>query len=321
MKITALGPLHIGAGEKIGKKEYIFDPKAKNLYFPHMPTMIGKLKARGRLEDFEHFIMSPPSNLYEFLKKCSFGIEPWFGSPVSMEGVADDNFNEINSFIKDPYNLPYVPGSSVKGAFRTVMLFAEARERLAAGESFTRGLNPKDKGSLKHRAGEIEAKMLNTLHRNENASNATNDIMTAFRFSDSEPISRNALTICRKIDLSTHGKFRALPTFRECLKPGTEINLTVSVDESLLPATQAGKVGIVGMPARLAHFPASFFSALDDFNKVYYNEFREMFSQVPHNPDTFFVGGGSGFLTKTMILGLFNDERWVKFRWCVEFVG
>jgi len=313
VKITALAPLHIGAGVTVGKKEYIFDRKAEKVYFPDMPEMIRALKQRRLLEEFERFVMSPGRvELSEFLDKHRIKQEKWFGNPISVRGVADNTFNEINAFIKDPYKLPYVPGSSVKGAFRTVLLFAEAQARIAKGESFTKapdGIDSRNVKNAKFKAGDIEKRLLYNLRRNEkNTSNATNDMMAAFRFSDSQPISQDALTICRKIDLSREGSYRNLPTFRECLKPGTEINLTVTVDESLLRRADNPSL------ERFIDFPSLFYNALDAFNLVYDKEFSSYFPETqPYPPDTLFLGGGSGFLTKTMILGLFQDEKWVTF--------
>ena len=305
VKITALGPLHIGAGVKIGKKEYIYDRRADKLYYPKMSDMMREMKERRLLEDFENFLLvSQNSDLGGFLAKNRVDYKKWCGAPIDLRGVVDNKgFNEIHGFIRDPYGLPYVPGSSVKGAFRSIVLFGEARKRLAAGENLSSEINPKN---ARFKAGENEKKLLYTLRRNEKVpGNATNDIMAAFRFSDSEPISRDSITICQKVDLSKQGNYKPLPTFRECLKPGTTINLTLTVDTDLLARSQNSILK--------SGFPSSFFQTLDEFNISYDEEFSSYFpGTTPYPPDTIFIGGGSGFLTKTMILGLFNDSNWVK---------
>ena len=315
LKITTLSPVHIGSGTVIHKKEYIND--RRNVYYPNLREMTRALRERGSLADYESFLFAREGDLARFLTDQRINWQSFSGKPVSVRGVVDnkDRFNEINTFIKDPYGLPYVPGTSVKGAFRTIMLHNEAWTRRKNGENFG-VLDGKDPRGAKQKGSEIEKKLLYTLRRNERIPNhAANDMMSAFRFGDSEPISRDAIIICRKVDLvknvskklGNFGELRLskLPTFRECLKPGTIINLTVTVDESLLHNSKHASLA--------ADFSARFKEALKNFNTDYDYEFRSMFVDDSSAENTIFLGCGTGFIAKTILLGLFETEQWVKF--------
>ncbi|MCL2217993.1 MAG: type III-A CRISPR-associated RAMP protein Csm5 [Defluviitaleaceae bacterium] len=295
MTLKTMSPIHIGSGETIGKREYIYDKREQNVYFPDLHKIINALKKHSLLGEYEKFLLGKPGDLFRFLTDNRVNWKTWCDKPISVRGVADEQFNQISTFVKDPYGYPYVPGSSLKGAFRTIALCHEARRRRLdprLPEPRTMRKNPRE-------AKDIEASLLNILERNEKKkSNAVNDIMAAYRFSDSKPISRDALAICRKIDCPTAGKNRdpkSLPTFRECIIPGTLITLTLTIDTALLRGKRQ-------LP--------DFLELLADFNAAYYEGFQKFFPQTePNSSNTIYLGGGTGFLTKTMLLGLPSGKR------------
>ena len=47
IKITALSPIHIGSGEKINKKEYIYLPRNHQVLIPDIEKMYGDLQKKG----------------------------------------------------------------------------------------------------------------------------------------------------------------------------------------------------------------------------------------------------------------------------------
>ena len=46
IKITALSPIHIGSGEKINKKEYIYLPRNHQVLIPDIEKMYGDLQKK-----------------------------------------------------------------------------------------------------------------------------------------------------------------------------------------------------------------------------------------------------------------------------------
>ena len=318
IKLKVLSPVHIGSGEIINKKGYILDRKKHALYYPDLHSMMKTLRAQRLLEGYERLLLSKNGDLFAFLQDNLLDWADWCSEPISVGGIIESRFNEINTFIKDPYGFPYVPGSSVKGAFRNVILNHEARSRRLSGIPLVSlPLNPKwRRREADNEVKRIESDVFDILNRNDKKRNtAVNDVMAAFRFSDSKPLPKNTLMIGRKMDQPVkykRGEIKQLPTYRECLKPGTVIDLTLTVDTALLQdtsyvdlferkrfKTESGKV--IEMPV--------FIARLRNFNLYYHDEYRMHFSDIePLQPNVLYLGGGTGFLTKTMMIGLLEKE-------------
>ncbi|MCL2020038.1 MAG: type III-A CRISPR-associated RAMP protein Csm5 [Oscillospiraceae bacterium] len=312
IKLKTLSPVHIGGGVKVGKKEYIYDKARQLVYFPNTVKLIEALKSRSLLAEYEAFILGRQGDLHRFLLENGVEYGGFSGEAISVKGVTDERFNEIHTFIKDAYGEPYIPGSSLKGAFRTVILndMAYNERNNKSLFSLPRPNNGRYNKFDSLRANKSnEQKLLNVLGRNNNSGNAVNDIMAAFRFSDSEPVSRNALTICRKIDLSIQGNENPISTFRECIKPDVEIKFSLTVDSKLTQKTVLSDLFEIGKGGS-----SRFMQMLDCFNNDYFNEFERFFEEVaPFYPNMLFIGGGVGFLNKTMLLGMLEKEKRLDF--------
>jgi len=304
--LTALSPVHIGSGEKIGKKEYIYDKQTNEVHYPDSARLFSVLKSKG----IEDFLLKGGGDLYGFLNRNGIDYRQFKRETVTMQGGVDYTFNEIHTFIKDAYGLPYIPGSSIKGAFRTVILNRETQKARLNGKNYTLP-DVKFIRRFPREAKDIETELLNTLNRKENRQNdAVNDVMSAFRFGDSQPISRDMLTICRKIDqpFAKNKKCepKKLPTYRECLKPGTEIKLSLTVDTELLSGKKYADLFENG--------GAKFVECLKDFNVLYEDEYLVNFDEVsPYYDNAVYLGGGTGFLTKTVLLGAVDKTKRLRF--------
>ena len=138
LKLTAVTPFHVGSGVKYSKKEYYVDTKTQTVTLMDMNKVMGWIAEQGReamIGAFESFMMSRYDNdIKDFLtrrirmpeavqKKCvlySFSC----GGAFSR----DKNKRDLSAFMRDAEGRPYVPGSSLKGALRTVLLVKMLRE-------------------------------------------------------------------------------------------------------------------------------------------------------------------------------------------------
>ena len=130
-------------------------------------------------------------------------------------------------FQKDPYGRPYIPGSSLKGALRTIVLgnkicsnlknYEEDRRRICAAKYW-------------HRASYLSKEMADLERRAFSSEKGKKNSMCGLRISDSKPLSVKNLTLCQKVDVDVKGKENDLPIVRECLKPGTEVQFTMTID-------------------------------------------------------------------------------------------
>ena len=148
---------------------------------------------------------------------------------------------EIDSFCKDAYGMPYVPGSSIKGMLRTALLAAEIENnpedyRRIASEIST---NVQERSNrvrcLAKETQKLEQQAFYTLGREQRSSSAVNDHMAGLIVGDSDPIELEQLILSQKIDFTLDGAERPLPILRETLKPGTEVRFSLTIDRTLCP--------------------------------------------------------------------------------------
>ena len=101
------------------------------------------------------------------------------------------------------------------------------------------------------------------------------------------------LVLCQKVDLHAKGIERGLPILRECIKPDTRIDFTITVDSEVCPLTEE-----------------KIFCAVKDFIGSYYKNFSSAFTGIraPGEKDVF-LGGGCGFVSKTVLYPLLGKPQ------------
>ncbi|GKS80582.1 type III-A CRISPR-associated RAMP protein Csm5 [Ligilactobacillus pabuli] len=131
--LFTIGPVHIGSGQTYSQREYIYEDGY--YYFPEMNRVYREIQNRGPkvVQTFEHFLMQnqrnndPKQRLVNFLNDQQIRERGFGGYKIKESGFETEKrnrgkINEIGAFIKDSYGKPYIPGSSLKGAIRTLVL-------------------------------------------------------------------------------------------------------------------------------------------------------------------------------------------------------
>ncbi len=312
--IRTAGPVFIGSGREIGKKEYIFLEKGK-VGIADMQLLYQQMKKRHKENELEEYLLSNDRmNLTDWLKRQN-ALDQNIRKTVKYELDCGDALLEkgkgiqVLECVKDAYGKPYIPGSSLKGMFRTILLcediivnpskyveYGKELEKLSLQNNQDRRINRTS--FLKKEINDIEAVAYRTLGRGEpkDAKSAVNDIMQGFIVSDSEPLSADDLVLCQSVMLHTNEKKETrLPILRECIKPDTEIRFTVTVDTSVC---QLDSKAII--------------DAVKTMIENYYKSFQNSFSGIPKlTTNSMFLGGGSGFVSKTIIYSMFPKEKGV----------
>ena len=310
LRITALSPIHVGSGQTIGKKEYIQigGPK-KPVIIPDMNKMFLTLRTLRREKAYEDFM----------LNEKVLGLGQWLLNQRITESTIDSFKNysmdpgdafvrlnsgksatpkEIVSFTKDAYLNPYIPGSTIKGMIRNALLCyrvhnAPYRYRRQIDElQRAVGMGGKPKTFLEKETKNLENAVFNTLERDEkHVENAVNSIMSGLIVSDSKPIDNGKLILAQKIDLSLRGEEKPIPLLREALKPGTQIELELTVDTRLCDVTIE-----------------EILNSLDFFNQISFDSFYSRFGRGSKAKGTVWIGGGTGFLSKTILYPVYGDK-------------
>jgi len=213
--------------------------------------------------------------------------------------------NQISEQIKDVYGQPYLPGSSLKGALRTV---------LAVGGATVRQLRFDRLGRSRSWAAQPAEREL--FGRNSNY-----DLLRALQVSDSGPMSPDHLRLERVNIYPTagqrtqYGQQRGLDIDVEALRQGTTFQVPIKVEGYLLSrqAEQKLRFGkrknwLLNLPGwarkvagqRMAH-EIEFFQQRADGRVVlgFYSRLVQTWEGLDENEFLLQVGWGGGWLSKT----------------------
>ncbi|MDE7060768.1 MAG: type III-A CRISPR-associated RAMP protein Csm5, partial [Lachnospiraceae bacterium] len=250
--MRTLAPVFVGSGKEIGKKEYIFLNKSK-VGIPDIQKLYAEMRKRGLGSHFEDYLLSYSwVSLTDWLKRQNIRmneIEPIINYKLDCgDAVLERGGNRLKVMecIKDPYGKPYIPGSSLKGMFRTIFLGADmlrsAKKYGREKEIFQQNMEEKKKQTyyyLKKEMESLEGVAFRTLQREKTRPrDAVNDILQGFVVSDSDPLSVDDLVLCQKIDWHTNGIERKIPILRECIKPNITIRFNITVNTQICSITK-----------------------------------------------------------------------------------
>lgn len=292
-------PVFIGCGKSYTKKEYLFDPRYHTVSFLDENTFFTYLAEHDLADAYEAYILrGTHRHLRDFLLNgCGIPqsqIDAWVRCRIDAGDALDDKFTlkEIQRFVRDGRDRIYVPGSSIKGALRTVLL----KQMLMQSPPE----NP-DPEQARRRVTKFENTYFNTLtlkrdqKQNVLINDAVNSIMRGVMISDSLPIPDSALCLTRKIDELPDERFNKLNICRECIRPGTRIRCTMTLDQSFLR-------GSITMESIMA--------AIAQVSRHYEQTVTARFPQATAcmNDRTILLGGGVGFQSKTVTDPYYGDR-------------
>lgn len=305
LELKVEGPVFIGSGSEIQKKEYLFLNKSTvgvadsvKLYQlakkMHLERDFEKFMVQDTREDLKHWSIRNHVSQNE-LKKCM----------RYMVDAGDIQWNrgkmQIMSCMSDPYGNPYVPGSSLKGMLRTILLNADIIKNhhkykfdMDQIQKELRGPR-KSKNILSRNIVAIEKKAF-TLNQMIDEEKVEIDKMSGIIISDSEPLSRDDIILCQKWERHVDGTYKTLNLLRECIKPGTIIKSTLTIDETV------SNLKIEDILEAVTLF-------YEQYYKVFQSKFR---GSDWKNPHTVFLGGGSGFVSKTVVYSLFGEKQGIE---------
>ena len=209
---------------------------------------------------------------------------------TGLETEENDNdsklgaINEVVKFMRDPFGTPYIPGSSLKGAIRTILMNTNPDWNNKKVVD-TRGKRPKENKNM--------------ISWGAKKGKEFNDLFNAIRVSDSKPFSNESLILVQKWDCSAKSlKVKPLPLYREAIAPLTKVEFTITTTTAEA-ATLIEKLEDKAL----------------EFYKGYKNFFLKDFPEdkIQDNIDyPIYLGAGSGAWTKTIFKqanGIIQDRH------------
>jgi len=285
LTLTTKAPVFVGSGVVYGKMDYIFDAARKTVSFIDQTRFFQLLIDRDLIDKYEFFILNkrPTDTIQYFLKNiCKLDaktINSLVVNRVSAADALDENHSlqKIQAFIRQADGRAYIPGSSLKGCLRTVLLT----------NMLLRDSNKAEPINIK----QLESKYLHTLQITNKQSDIVNSIMRGISISDSEPIDEKNMILASKIDSLPDGFENRINVVRQCIAPETKITFRLTLDQNILSD---------------ANILTELREAIRAFDAFYIQEYNSHFAIKKEFEDLFrddfiVLGGGSGFFAKNLI--------------------
>lgn len=216
-------PLHVGSGEKL-LQDYDFKIHAGRTWRLNLDALFDEKipdEAMAR-----RAASRPPGELLsagDFREGSPIFRYVLAGQPRSSQTGA-----EVREQIKDVWDRPYLPGSSLKGALRTAILWSIVRQSgrtitlrdLNAGGGFA--AQPVERDALRQRGQRL----------------ANYDLLRALQVSDSEPLDASALMLANAsvVGGQTRQGQPGAPIELEAIRPNVTLRARVKLDTALFGA-------------------------------------------------------------------------------------
>ncbi len=308
VKVTVLSPLHIGSGrDLLNEYDYAIYQgqtwrinedtllEAQNVDDPAVADRLAQTPPAQLLRQPDDF--RPDSRFFRYVIK---------GTPRATGTGA-----QVREQLKDVYDRPYLPGTTLKGALRTALGWLAWEKR---------GLRP-DRTKLgrdrRFAAQQYEHELF--------GRDPNHDLLRALHVGDSAPVGADRLMIVNARVLNRGGK-PASPIELEALRPDTVFELTLKIDTVLFSSwAQAHGLKLPGA-ALLRELPgvvqahtaqrlareAEWFARIPGADKVanYCRQLRD--TRLP--PSAFFIqiGWGTGWEGKTFGSRLQADSNFME---------
>ena len=320
MELDVCTPLFIGSGEKITKLDYVYQSSNGMVYMLDEAKWASFLKRARLMNDFTSKVeaLGKRFSLDSYLKNHRELAARLHTSDIVMELKRRGVFHEgIPAYVtgKNPYDIVtfarnglgerYIPGSSLKGAFRTAIL-AYVLLNIDRTKCYNK-LEHATRNAVDETMDDVE-KYLGIRIDKDGKYDMVNSRFKGLTVSDAKLINETA-AIVQKWDLSltksqSEKKPNYLPIYREAIVPATKAVFTIGIDGS---ERGMGEIG-VKTAGNLLH-------ALSVFRDLQYKTYKEAIDKVykgsvDHsvfryldelNEANLVLGGGTGYISKTLI--------------------
>lgn len=189
LKITVLTPLHIGNGREM-LRGYDFAEKNNEIWRFDENAL---LETRN-IDDpkiIEQLSRAKPADLISDDREYKDG-SPLFRYHIPGKVMSSDG--RVREFIKNVYDQPYLPGSSLKGALRTAIGWWEwgQKQKIAQEADLFQSSGKKKKERV---ADDYELDVFGRKPKDAPGSHPNYDLMRALHVSDSQPLASHDLYV------------------------------------------------------------------------------------------------------------------------------
>ncbi|MBA7521900.1 hypothetical protein ES705_14012 [subsurface metagenome] len=315
LEITGLSPIYIGSGDKYSQLDYVSD--GNKIHVIDFSKILDHIPLES-IDDFTNEINANFKNnvwrgeVKEFLKNYNVDWKDYVEKSYDL--VGEIGKNEINQFVKTSDQI-YIPGSSVKGAIRTSILYQilknHPNKRAQISDYISRSYRPRDRD-------------LQRLLR----SDGKTDLLRALIVSDSTLKDGHSFTKVVKSNVY-HLRERELqsPIFNEILSKDFTSSGFVKINDKLVDSgylisdffslkKEAILEAINLFSREIIEQELQQFKGRDDENLTeivrFYNGLTDQIESMKDNECILRLGQGSSFIAITMFLQFKDNFNWIK---------
>lgn len=315
-ELTCISPIHIGNGELLKQYEYIFtkDRNQQRIYFLDKAKWMTFLVRHDLIDDYAQSVFSGRMNLYGWLQSQRIGSLSAIirevcnaSADVYLVRERQQRVNDISRQVKTPDGVPYIPGSTLKGAIRSAILFHDIRQHPEAYLPFWNrikaAMEAGNRRQMRYLAQNIERQAFTRLKQQKNRpDDALQSVMKGLAVSDAMLVGHERDTvILQKYDVSSirrEGlKGHPLALFRECIPAGRKFRFSMTLDKDI-----ARLIGITSLDDVWQWVRDYLAFGLAQEKGVFGHEYKGEFEESKLADIR--LGGGTGFLSKTVYYAL-----------------
>ncbi|MBU1055685.1 MAG: type III-A CRISPR-associated RAMP protein Csm5 [Proteobacteria bacterium] len=304
-KLKVLSPLHIGCGEEYNALSYLMDPRKNPPQLSILnEDLIFEMLKDGQIKSFVAWLENERfPNLFYFFKNVLRDTNFSLQNKLRQKAIytipnyaGHEKLRDIKSFIKE-MNHPYIPGTEIKGAIRTAVLYCSLldNEELFVWlkdrfNQFQR--NNADKiNEVKNKTKpntKIKNELVKEMARIESAfqeqvlcckpKDAKYDVMKYLQISDSELLNADkslAVSYVKPFNINN-----IFSVFYEYIKPGTEIGLsTLALENEKSLKTKLDNMGFTDKQKKIVSGIDAIFNSCCRFSNDLLDEEISFFSK------------------------------------------
>ena len=321
-KLTCISPVHVGTGDILKYYEYIYVQKEgqKRVYFLEQTRWAQFLLAHNLLDEYAAEVMKGKKNaLYPWLQKKGISLTAALLQQICRsyadvymdEGEQKTTLNDISCQMKDGHGLPYIPGSSIKGAIRTAILHHLIKKEPAQYQDIWQQVKANIRSGkwTKYQSQDLERRALAKLPQETKYKNdALQSVMRGIQVSDAVLCHPNPQTVilqkwdASKVRGSNNVTPHSLPIFRECIPAGTAFRFSIKLDKNMTSYIGLSSLSELWQWVR-EYTQAGLSLQQPFFGSLYKAEFEEA------QTADICLGGGTGLLSKTVFYTLAGKEK------------
>ncbi|HOT92917.1 MAG TPA: type III-A CRISPR-associated RAMP protein Csm5 [Anaerolineae bacterium] len=309
VKVSVLTPLHIGSGDVL-LRDYDFKTAGQRTWVLNQDAILADAydRAGGDMSDWNRLALLPGQPVCDD--------ELYEGSPFVRYALAGvTSIDQVREQLKDVYDRPYLPGSSLKGALRTALGWK--RWQMLGLKPDVRNLN---------RRREFAAQWYEQELFSEHSGKSPNkDTFRALQVADSAPVAAERLMLVNARVLNRGGTLGS-PIELEAIRPDTVFETEIKIDLALFSAWAKrhhlelrGSDLLLNLPDILREYAtrrlerqAAWFSQVSGAEKTAQYCRDLLKTTLPPNASFLQIGWGGGWESKTFADPLQTDRNFME---------